>query len=437
MGEQLVGNMKQVFHRLDGSLIKGSAVLSAGMVLARFLGLAFSFVLAAALSPSEFGTVQYGITLGQLLAIGAQPFGQHVLARFTGRYRREPEQLGRIVSNGLVMVAAITALTMIIAFFLPVIQGPSGIGALAVLLGFSAFYSYWGLASGSQAPVRLTLVYLSSNIVQIAMTLVLVYGLNIRAPLPALLVYGLSYFLPLALVQWRRPLPITFDWGWVDRRTVNELSRFALPIWLSHASYTLTVTLDILLLEHFFGVAAIAPYGVARTLAMVFGFLPTSIAVFLMPRVADSNRGVEHSLLSKMLAISTVVNICILVVYLLLVRWFVGIAFGTEYVIALPVYILLAANGIVGGINGIITAVMVGGGDPGIETISRLVALMVSASVGWTLVPDYGATGAAGAMLAGTLAALMVYVVALRTAGPGQSASTGSSGYESTRVGRR
>lgn len=426
MGEQLVGSIKRVVHHLDWVLIKGSAVLSASMVLARVLGLAFSFVLAAALSPSEFGTVQYGITLGQLLAIGAQPFGQHVLARFAGRHRHEPERLGRIGSNGLMMVVVITVLTMIVAVFLPLLRRPSTIGALAVLVGFGAFYAYWGLASGVQAPVRLTVVYLSSNLVQLAVTLVLVYGFNIRTPLPLLLVYGLSYFLPLALVQWWSPLPITIAWAWIDRKVISELSRFALPIWLSHASYTLTVSLDILLLEHFFGVAIIGPYGIARTIAIVFGFLPTSIAVLLMPRIADMGRGAQHSLLGKMLVISTVVNVCILVLYLLLVRWFVGVAFGMEYVTALSVYFFLAANGIVGGIHGIITAVMVGSGSPGIETVSRFVALIVSAGTGWVLVPVYEATGAAWAMLAGTLAALLVYIVALRMAAPGQS---GSSGY--------
>lgn len=405
--------MKAVLRRFDANLISGSALLSLGMILARVFGLAFSLVLAAALSPEAFGAVQYGLTAGQILAIGAQPFGQHVLAWFVGRYHRHPERLSQFLSSGLCILGGLVALTLLVASFFPSPSAEVAIGALTVAVGFSAFYAYWGLATGLQSPLRLTAVYLGSNIVQIILTLLLFYGLQVSSPLVALMIYGLSYFVPLALAQWLQPLPVRVGLAWVDRGSAGAMIRFAGPIWVSHACFTLATTLDVLLLQHFCGAAEVGTYTVARTMALVFGFVPTSIAALLMPRIAGASGEGENRSVGMTLALSILVNGAILIVYLLLAPWFVATVFGAEYVTDLATYVLLAVSGMLAGVSSIITAVVVGRGQPDLESFSRLAALFVSAGAGWVLVPLYGTAGAAGAVCASTATALAVYLVAL------------------------
>lgn len=394
---------------LDLNFIRGSAVLSAGTAVARLLGFVFSLVLAGAFSPEDYGAIQYGITLSMIVAISTQPFGQHVLARFIGKCRDDRDRLRRVLASAWITMAALFGLTLLVAIPLLSAVGKFNVGILVVFLGVTLFYTYWGLCRGFLAAGKLTAVYLASNLVQLALVFLLVQVLRIRSRMLALVIYGASYLLPLAVSQAIWPFPIRLELSPARLDVVGELVRFSLPIWASHACFMLYTSMDVLMLERHSGAEAVGVYMVAKTLAMVFVFVPTGLSTLLMPRAAALPTEANRRLLKRTLAFSLAANGFILAAYLSLGDVFVRSAFGPEYVVDAGTSLILAMGMIAFGAHSIISAVLVAGGRAGVETISRVVAVCTAGLIGRLVIPSYGASGAAMAMSSGALGALVAY----------------------------
>jgi O-antigen/teichoic acid export membrane protein len=170
----------------------------------------------------------------------------------------------------------------------------------------------------------------------------------------------------------------------------------------------------VLLLARFSGTAAVGIYALASTLARSFLFVSEALATLLMPRIAATSDQSHANMLKKLMALTITLNGILLVLYLVLVEWFVTQIFGTEYFEGgITTYAILALAMIVLGTHSVVTAVLVGKGMPSIETVSRVIALIATATSGWLLIPTYGPAGAAVAMLAGALGAVSYYAITL------------------------
>jgi len=393
----------------DWSLIKGSTLLSIGTAIARILGLAFSLVLAAAFPAGEYGEIRYAIAVASIVAIGTMPFGQHVIARFVSKYRSDEARLDSVLSNSFLVLPVIFVVTLLIALPILLVLGKFNIGILFIFLGETLFYTYWGLSSGFLEPRRLTAAYLGSNFVQILLVFVLIQLLGIRSPTLALAIYGLSYLLPLALLVIFWPLPGHVRFHLIDRNMIGELLRFSLPIWVSHTCYTLSISIDLLLLERLGSASQLGAYSLSKTLATMFLIVPSGISTLLMPKVAASPHKGHRQLLIRMLIVTLLIDGIALLVYLPLVQPLTQRIFGADYLVPLGVSLLLSLYMITYGIHGLVTAVFVGSGKPQVESASRIVELITTALCCVLLIPPYGAMGAAVAMLAGKWAALLTY----------------------------
>ncbi len=366
-------------------------------------------MLAGVFNPTDYGYVQYYIALSGVVAIITQPFVQHTLARFIGKHRNDEEELRRIVTNTWVILAVLSALTMLV--MVPVLSATHkfNIGVIVIFLCSSLFYAYWGLSRGFQASGKLIASYLGSNIVQILAVLLVFKVFNIDSTLVALLIYGLSYLIPLVILQIWFPFPSEFGLQYIEEKTSKALLSFSVPIWLSHGGYVLFSTLDVLLLEYFAGTGVLGVYALTKTLSMVFTFVPQGVSTLLMPRVASGSGGGHVKLIRNAVLAPLVVDLLALVAFLLLVPWFIQKAFGQEYLSTMGVTLALALAMIVQGIHSVVTAVLVGAGKAQYETISRFVSVIAGAVTGVLLIPSLSALGAALSLLVGSLAGLATY----------------------------
>jgi predicted ATP-grasp superfamily ATP-dependent carboligase/O-antigen/teichoic acid export membrane protein len=394
---------------VDWNLLKGSTLISAGMVLARILGFAFSFVLARAFSPSEYGLIEYAIALAGVVAIGVQPFSQHTMARFISKNQDDPILVAQTVASSWVILLATVAVTFAISVPILIWQGELNLGIYVIFLGFTLFYTYWGFARGYLASGRLIIAYLTSNLVQIVLTVLLIVVLNIHSSVLALSIYGFSYFIPLVVLQIIRPFPLHLKLSLVKWDVVKTLLRFSVPIWISHAAYMLYSAIDLILLERLSTHEVLGVYSLNKILSSIFLFVPTGVSTVLMPRIAASPHKRHLHILSQTLLLSLACNLLILAIYLLLGNWFIRNTLGESYVADPEVFIILAVGMIVFGLHSVTTAMLVGTGLARYETYSRLVALAVTLGLGLILVPRYQAFGTAVAVLAGSSAALIVY----------------------------
>ncbi|MGB4676312.1 MAG: oligosaccharide flippase family protein [Aggregatilineales bacterium] len=411
-----------ISRSLDWSLLGDSAVMSVGMAVARGLGFAFFLVLARAFDPAGYGLVQYGISVAGVVAILTMPFGQHVLARFVGKHHADSAHVERIVTNALLVLGGLFVLTVVLTLPAMRLLEAFDPGVLLIFLGFTIFYTYWGLARGFMAPVRLVIAYLASNAVQVVATLVIIQALGIRSTFLALAIYGLSYLLPLAVLQLVEPFPVRFRPALIDRGTIRDLLGFSLPIWLSHAGYILYTSVDVLMLERFASDETLGVYTLAKTLSMVFYFIPGGISTILMPKVAASPGRSHRRLVGTMLAVSLAINAVLFVGYVLLGEWFVRTLFGADYVFDPAVAILMAVGMIIFGAHSVVTAALVGSDRPRDETVSRVLAVIATTGIGLWLIPGQGALGAAIAVLAGAVVALATYGVMFAAQRPAQPA---------------
>ncbi|NJN19710.1 MAG: oligosaccharide flippase family protein [Oscillochloris sp.] len=373
-------------------------------------------ILARAFNPDSYGFVQYTITLATLVAILAQPIGQHVFARYIGKYRQEPEVRPALLTNLLAVLGAVFTASLIIAVPILAFFGELNLGVLVVFAGISLFYAYWGLANGMLYAGRLTLAYLASNLLQLAATFALINLLGIQSPLLALLIYGCSYLPALALLQRFLPLPLAFHPALIARETIKDILNFSWPVWISHIAYTVGAALPILLLNYFIDKAAVGVFSLALTLSALFGVVSIGLSTQLMPTIAGAPRHKHLALLKQTLLLLLVISALMLLIYLPLVRFVVPLVFGAEYLTSLATYGLLTAVAIANCVNGLLAAVQIGGGHVRIEAGSRIVNLAVTAGLGWLLVPQIGVEGAAAALLAGVIAAILIntYVVRRR-----------------------
>jgi O-antigen/teichoic acid export membrane protein len=410
----MIQTLRRQASGLDLRFLTSTTVLTIGIALARLFGFGFSLILARRLTPEDYGFVQYSITLGGVIAIGTLPFMQHVMARFIGRYKAESEEvLAQYMNTFWWMLMGLVTLTILIAVPVLALSGRLHMGAMVVFLGVTLFYSYYGLARGHMASYRLMVCYLGSNVVQVIAIFIVYYLLENDRVMPALLIYGLSYLLPIVLLQIFSPLPLFWRLKFPLREKVMELVRFAAPVWVSHVAYTLYSGIDVLLLERYSGTAAVGAYALSKTLSMLLSFVPVGLNTILLPKAAATPREQHGKLMRQVMILFAVANLPFLVIYLLGYQFFVRYVFGHDYIVSFEVILMLALGEVLYGLHGIITAIVVGGNRPQLETLSRIITVVVVVIVGSLTIPAYGITGAAFTVLVSGIVAVAAYALAL------------------------
>lgn len=408
-----LGFMQRVFASLkvlDWNFIRGSSFNSLGIAVARVLGFAFSFFVAQAFSTDEYGRVIYVITLASVVAVLSQPFGQHVMAYFIGKYREDDEQRHKIMSSAWTVWLGMVLFTLIISTPILMAIDRFSAGLIVIYIGTTSFYTYYGISSGFLSSARLLTAYLGSNVVQIILVAIVILVFNAEDGTPAIFVYGLSYFLPLTILIIFFPLPIRFSLGF-DMADIRKILRFSAPIWLSHILYMGYFASDVIMLEHFVDESAVGVYGLTKTLSSAFHFIPGGITMILMPKIAGMPKDGHNSILKVSLLVTVGINLIGGTLYMLLYQWFVVTFFGAEYFVGLDFAFMMALAAILFGTHGVMTAVFVGSGRVSMQVISRSLMMASIIFLGIALIPEHGVLGAAAANLISAVIGVLFYII--------------------------
>lgn len=397
--------------QLDWPLLKGSAIITTGIIVARGIGFVVSSLQARYFEPADFGIIQYAISLAGILAIGIQPVGQHVIARYIGKGMNDPDELRITMSNIWALMAVIFCTSLVLGTLILSATGKFHIGILVIFIGTSSFYTYWGLARGYLASSRLIMADVGNNLVQAILLVGLVGVLGIKSSTLAMLIQGLSCFVPLILLQSFWPLDITFSRNLISTSVIQDIFKFSVPIWVSHASFILYMNVALIFVEHQIGIEAVGIFSLASTLSIMFSFIPSGLSTFLMPRIASTERSLHRGLLMNALGMAMLANIFLLIVYYFTAPWLIEKLFGPEYYTTPLLFLLMPIVMTLGGVHGVITSVFVGRGRAQEETKSRLLTVAVTVMGCWLFIPIYGVIGAAEAMLIGISSGLALYAI--------------------------
>jgi O-antigen/teichoic acid export membrane protein len=404
-----VSKLRQRLSQFDWSLVKGSALMSIGSFGARLLAMVFWLFVASAFSPDDYGSIQYIITLGALFAIVTHPFGQHVLARYIGKYRQEPDQLQLYLSNAWLFLGVLISASLLIGGPILWALGRLDMGVFSVFFGVTLFYTYWGVSSGYLASGRLTIAFFGSNLMQLLFTFVAIQLLNIRSVQVMLVIYGFSYLLPIIALQIFTPLPLHLSRIKPDRAALTDLFQFFWPAWISHAGYMIYIAVPILLLEYFVDNTSVGIYSLTLTLTAVFGIVNTSVATLFMPRAAELAPQERRRQLRNIMGILLMLNLVMMIGYVLTIGWFVQTFFSAEYLTSFWTYIVMGLNAVVVGMQGIVSASLLGGGQVRLDAVGRVATVILMVVFGLLLIPSLAELGAAIAALVGPVVALLIY----------------------------
>lgn len=395
---------------MDWALFKGSVLISAGMLVSRALGFIFYLILARNFAPEEYGSIQYQIVIAELVAICTQPFGQHVVARFIGIYKESPVKLREFSSNSWVIMAVIFIATLLLGIPFLLYQSLDVVSILIVFVGLTFFYSYWGLSRGYLASGRLVIAYLGSNALQLLLTFIFIQFYQIKSTFLALVIYGGNYLVMLLILQVSLPLSFPFNFKLVKWQIIKPILIFFLPVFISHITYLLSFSLDILLLKQFVPIGIVGQYSLAKSLSAIFSFVPSGIGTILMPKIASQPKTEQKKLFIQSLAFSIILNLVFLIMYIIWGELVIKILFGVDYIISRKVLITLSIGTMLFGIRSIISSVLVGVGKVSWETLGWFVILLSSVVSGLYLIPAYGAFGAALMTVLGAVSGLIMYI---------------------------
>jgi O-antigen/teichoic acid export membrane protein len=405
----IVARAKKLLPHLDWPLFRDSSVLTIGAIFARGLGFLITMLLARYFVPAEFGLIQYAISVGTIISMGVQPFGQHVLSRYVGMYRNDQAKLREYMSNIWALSGILFGVSLVLAVTLLSLLGKFNFGILAIFGGTSIFYLYYGLARGFLASGKLVAVDVGNNILQVFLIVLLLQFFDIRSTLLAMLIRGLSPIIPAILLQKFWPLPNAFEIKLINRDTAVAILKFFLPVWLSHASYMIYATIAVLFLEHFTDAAMVGVFSLAATMGIALSFFPSGLATLLMPKIASAPDRQYRSLLAGALGLVLLSDIVLIGIYYFFGPWFIDAVFGNDYLVFPEIFALMAVVETFGGVHTVLTSAYIGRGLAQEETKSRVVTVLATFLGCWLLIPSYGVIGAVYAKLIGILCGLAAY----------------------------
>ncbi|MCL4251403.1 MAG: oligosaccharide flippase family protein [Anaerolineae bacterium] len=411
----MIKRLRQRFQSqsTEGSFIKNSAIVAVGFTLARALGIGFSFALAGAIHPDVYGYIQYSISLALIVGIVTMPVAQHLLARQISVHAEDQQKSEEIASNFYVMMVGLFILTLLVVVPIFILTGTFNLGALLIFFGVTVFYSYYGMARGFVFSVRLAMVFVASNAIQLILILFIYHVLKLQSGLPALAVYGLSYLAPVGVLLAFYPFPVGFRRRHVSWPRMKEMLRASIPLWISQAGYAFSTFIDFFLLQQLLNNAAVGLYAFTRQVCIIFDFLPMGLYTVLMPKVAAAdNRRTRMRLIALALGITVVANAVVLVVFLLVYPWFID-TFYPQYELANDIVLVMALAQTAWGLQGIISQAVIGANRASVDSVNRLIPIVLMPVIGLILIPMLGVRGAALMSLITGCAAVIAFPVQL------------------------
>jgi O-antigen/teichoic acid export membrane protein/glycosyltransferase involved in cell wall biosynthesis len=392
-----------------GSLLRSSALLTAGNASARFLSLLFSVAAARFLEPAGYGVLAYALVVanvGSILIVNA-PLG---LTRFLSLHRDEPGERDAYFSNWMPVISGITAASLVLMVPVAMVSGLGGWllpALLANLVGTAVLETYLQVECGLERFALMVGFWAVANLLQLVAALAA--GLaGYRSPAVFLAIYGLSSVAALAVLLPLAPLPLRFRSGALSWRRVRDVARYTAPLVLMNAFTTVWLGADVVLVERLVSPAAAGRYAAAKIVVNGFAIVSWAISSAVMPRASRLTGQALRAQLLRALGLTAAAVVPLLLVLSAIALPLLRLVFGQHYADAGTPLTLLAAAMAVYAFYSVIESVWLGLGRPNVVAAASGAGMIGVIAAGLLLVPALGASGAALAFGIGSAAQLAV-----------------------------
>lgn len=393
--------------------------------IARLLSFGFYLIAARVFAPQDFGVVQYTITVALLAFAGLQVLVTAII-RELGVERVDAERTREVLGSSLaaaIGLFVVTSLLCVLAKAIGLAEGANTLGLLVVLAGTAAFQLYYAIGRGLGDQGRQAASYVGASFAQLLMFLALV-AITRPTTAQALVIFGASSFVPVLLYEWRRPilrgLPLP-----ISRDVLARLWLLGAPLLAAQVGYLLWNSLDQLWVHSALGAYDLGLYASAKNLSQALIVIPGGTTGVMLPRIAQLCRDGRTDSARRLviwgtlgtIAASALVALAIVLVRVPLLSDLYGHTYrGAATALAAQALGMVCYAGFAA-----LTMAAIGWGRPRVYLAGIAVAAVSEALCFQVLGCE--SLPAAGLVYAGSIAAALLFVVALLRVRPLWSAA--------------
>lgn len=188
----------------------------------------------------------------------------------------------------------------------------------------------------------------------------------------------------------------------INRERLIAIMKIGLPTAILAVLISCNYNIDIFMLNWMkSGDTQVGIYGVAYSLTNMLWIIPDAFKELIYNKTARED---NYSFVMKCIFANMLLSVFISLGFMMLGKWFLGLVYGSEYIVAFDVTLTLFCGVIPMVAFKLIHPIYVNKGKSGVVVILLLVAVIANIFSSWLLIPKYGAFGAA-------IASVISYVI--------------------------
>ncbi|MBI4722909.1 MAG: oligosaccharide flippase family protein [Candidatus Stahlbacteria bacterium] len=263
--------------------------------------------------------------------------------------------------------------------------------ALAVCPFLLLISLFTELLHGMNKIYEFNIVLLAIPFFQVLILLLLLHTADLRL---ALISWALSNILGAILVSLL--LLKTTHFGVIDVPLLKEALKFGFQIWLTNIIGIMSLRFDMYLVAYYLGAKGVGFYSVATAISGFLFYIPTSIAVALLPRFTSTDTKSVSHLTCQGLRVSIASSILLLILLFGAGKFLIPALYGEAFSSAIAPLLILLPGVAIYGMAHITTAYFNAHlGKPIINTGLAGLALVIDIILNIVLTPRLGVVGAA------------------------------------------
>lgn len=360
-------------------------------------GLASSIITAKVLGPEGRGSYFYIVTLAQLATqignLGLASSNTYVVAQ-------NRTAAGALAANSFWIALVLGGVATLLTVAFQMVTGRPDRAALAVVLIVLVPSLIYGMLASSiligAGRAKAYNVFLLVN-TGLQLAAIIVVGMTFGTVSAMLWVSAAASLAASAMLMWmisrQGPLIWRFDWGLLSR----EMG-FASRVFLATLLQFAVSRLNVMILDHTSGAAAVGQYSIAVQFFDTLLILPATTAMLLFPELVRSD---ARDRLRRTLQVALVIGALMAVVaiaFIAISPWLIPLMFGPGFTPAIEVVRWMMPGLVAFSLLNVVSQYLAAARFPLSNLLAWMISLPVLGILASVLVPLWGAPGAAAAL---------------------------------------
>jgi O-antigen/teichoic acid export membrane protein len=214
----------------------------------------------------------------------------------------------------------------------------------------------------------------------------------------SLLATVLTCLLTFRLVATRVEVQLHFTLG-----IIRSLLKYGIRLHIGSVAVFVSQRVDLLALTFLASSAALGNYVVASAIGAVAGLVPSAVSMVLFPVFSNRDRDTLSRALARFTLVGGGTTVLAAPIFAFVFPWMLPYLFGSAFAPAKPTSVILILASLVRGWNLMLSSILRGSGSPMLASAGEVGGLVILAILLINWAPQYGAYGAALAVLVGAL----------------------------------